>query len=112
MCIRDRRYFDTHKTGEVMSRVTNDLEKVSAAMQEGLPQFVSSVFTILFAAAVMLSLSPGLFLVVLLSLAVSMEMCIRDRSYSRSFSYILPEGRACSPAAQDLISILEVLGER
>ena len=66
------RYFDTHKTGEVMSRVTNDLEKVSAAMQEGLPQFVSSVFTILFAAAVMLSLSPGLFLVVLLSLAVSM----------------------------------------
>ena len=72
MCIRDRRYFDTHKTGEVMSRVTNDLEKVSAAMQEGLPQFVSSVFTILFAAAVMLSLSPGLFLVVLLSLAVSM----------------------------------------
>ncbi|MZL70260.1 MULTISPECIES: LysR family transcriptional regulator [Eubacteriales] len=34
------------------------------------------------------------------------------KSYSRSFSYILPEGRACSPAAQDLISILEALGER
>ena len=66
------RYFDAHKTGEVMSRVTNDLEKVSAAMQEGLPQFISSVFTILFAAITMLALSPGLFLVVLVSLAVSM----------------------------------------
>ena len=54
MCIRDSisaklhrlplRYFDTHKTGEVMSRVTNDLEKVSAAMQEGLPQFISYEF--------------------------------------------------------------------
>ena len=66
------RYFDTHKTGEVMSRVTNDLEKVSAAMQEGLPQFISSVFTILFAAITMLMLSPVLFAVVVVSLLISM----------------------------------------
>lgn len=66
------RYFDAHKTGEVMSRVTNDLEKVSAVMQEGLPQLIASVFTILFAVAVMLVLSPVLFLVVLVSLTVSM----------------------------------------
>ncbi|WP_320930724.1 ABC transporter ATP-binding protein [Hungatella sp.] len=66
------RYFDTHKTGEVMSRVTNDLEKVSSAMQEGLPQFISSVFTILFAAITMLVLSPALFAVVVVSLVISM----------------------------------------
>ena len=66
------RYFDTHKTGEIMSRVTNDLEKVSAAMQEGLPQFISSVFTILFAAITMLILSPVLFAVVVVSLLISM----------------------------------------
>ena len=66
------RYFDSHKTGEVMSRVTNDLEKVSAAMQEGLPQFVSSVFTILFAAITMLVLNPPLFGVVVIALIVSM----------------------------------------
>lgn len=66
------RYFDAHKTGEVMSRVTNDLEKVSAVMQEGFPQLISSVFTILFAVVTMLVLSPVLFLVVLVSLAVSM----------------------------------------
>lgn len=66
------RYFDAHKTGELMSRVTNDLEKVSAVMQEGLPQLISSVFTILFAVAAMLVLSPILFAVVLVSLAVSM----------------------------------------
>lgn len=65
------RYFDAHKTGEVMSRVTNDLEKVSAVMQEGFPQLISSVFTILFAVGTMLVLSPPLFLVVLVSLAVS-----------------------------------------
>lgn len=65
------RYFDAHKTGEVMSRVSNDLEKVSAVMQEGFPQLISSVFTILFAVGTMLVLSPPLFLVVLVSLAVS-----------------------------------------
>ena len=66
------RYFDTHKTGEVMSQVTTDLEKVSSVMQEGFPQLISAVFTILFTAVTMLVLSPPLFLVVLVSLAVSM----------------------------------------
>lgn len=41
-------------------------------MQEGLPQFISSGFTILFAAITMLVLSPTLFAVVVVSLAVSM----------------------------------------
>lgn len=65
-------YFDTHKTGDIMSRVTNDLEKVSSVMQVGLMQLISSVFTILMAVIAMLALSPLLFLVVLVSLVLSM----------------------------------------
>lgn len=64
-------YFDKHKTGDIMSRVTNDLEKVSAVMQVGLMQLISSVFTILFAVVAMLFLNPKLFLVVLISLVLS-----------------------------------------
>ncbi len=66
------RYFDGHKTGDIMSRVTNDLEKVSSVMQVGLMQLVSAVFIIALAAAAMVMLSPRLFLVVLVSLALSM----------------------------------------
>ncbi len=66
------RYFDSHKTGEVMSRVTNDLEKVSSVMQVGLMQLISSVFTILLTCAAMLVLSPWLFLIVLASVILSM----------------------------------------
>lgn len=66
------RYFDTHKTGDIMSRVTNDLEKVSTVMQVGLMQFISATFTIFFAVVAMLALSPKLFLVVLVSLTLSM----------------------------------------
>lgn len=65
------RYFDTHKTGDIMSRVTNDLEKVSHVMQVGLMQLISATFTILLAVAAMLALSPKLFLVVLVSLVLS-----------------------------------------
>lgn len=66
------RYFDTHKTGDIMSRVTNDLEKVSHVMQVGLMQLISAAFTIVLAVVAMLALSPKLFLVVLVSLVLSM----------------------------------------
>lgn len=65
-------YFDNHKTGDIMSRVTNDLEKVSQVMQVGLMQLISSTFTILFAVIAMIALNPKLFLVVLVSLILSM----------------------------------------
>lgn len=54
-----------------MSRITNDLEKVSEVLQVGLMQFISSAFTILLTAAAMLLLSPGLSLLVLVSVTIS-----------------------------------------
>lgn len=66
------RYFDTHKAGDIMSRVTNDLEKVSNVMQVGLMQLITSVFTITFSVIFMLMLSPQLFIVVFISLIFSM----------------------------------------
>lgn len=65
-------YLDQHKTGDMMSRVTNDLEKVSTVMQVGLMQLINATFNILFAVIAMIFLSPKLFLVVLVSLVLSM----------------------------------------
>lgn len=64
-------YFDTHKTGDMMSRVTNDMEKVSEVMQVGLMQFISSAFTILFTVIAMLVISPVLFLVAAVTIGIS-----------------------------------------
>ena len=66
------RYFDDHKTGDIMSRITNDLEKVSSVMQMGLMQLIASVFTILITCIAMFALSPLMFVIVLVSIAVSM----------------------------------------
>lgn len=65
------RFFDAHKTGDILSRTTNDLEKVSEVMQVGLMQFISSIFTITVTIAAMLYLSPFLTVIVLAAVAVS-----------------------------------------
>ncbi len=51
------RYFDAHQPGEIMSRVTNDVEKISAVIQSGLLQLLSAVCTILFTLGAMVYLS-------------------------------------------------------
>ena len=65
------RYFDSHKTGDVMSRVTNDLEKVSMVMQVGFMQFISCCFTIILTIIAMVILNPKLSLLVLIFVGIS-----------------------------------------
>lgn len=47
-------YFDRHQTGEVMSRATNDLDKVSEVLQTGLIRMLTSVGTVVGSVIVML----------------------------------------------------------
>lgn len=79
-------YFDTHKTGDIMSRATNDLEKVSEVMQVGLMQFITSCFTILLTFLAMLFLNPKLFAVVLVTVGISM-VATRFVSRATQMSY-------------------------
>lgn len=76
------RYFDLHKTGDVMSRITNDLEKVSTVTQTGLMQMISSALTILFTCIAMLFLSPVLFLVTIATIVI----CLIATSYVARWS--------------------------
>ncbi|MCR1950029.1 ABC transporter ATP-binding protein/permease [Clostridium sp. DSM 100503] len=65
------KYFDSHKTGDIMSRVTNDLEKVSLVMQVGFMQFISSCFTIVLTIILMLILNLKLSLLIFIVLGIS-----------------------------------------
>lgn len=65
------KYFDSHKTGDIMSRVTNDLEKVSLVMQVGFIQFISSCFTIVLTIISMLILNLKLSLLIFIFLGIS-----------------------------------------
>ncbi|WP_346938398.1 ABC transporter ATP-binding protein [uncultured Clostridium sp.] len=85
------RYFDSHKTGDVMSRVTNDLEKVSMVMQVGFMQFISSCFTIILTIIAMVILNPKLALLVLIfvgisAIATNFVSQLSQRYYAENFA--------------------------
>lgn len=65
-------YFDNHKTGEMMSRATNDLDKMSEALQSGLLRFLTATGTVVGSLVMMFSFSVRLTLIFLGFLAISL----------------------------------------
>lgn len=65
-------YFDNHKTGEMMSRATNDLDKMSEALQSGLLRFLTATGTVIGSLVMMFSFSVRLTLIFLGFLAISL----------------------------------------
>jgi ATP-binding cassette subfamily B protein len=57
------RYFDTRKHGDLMSRLTNDVESVNQVLADGVIQIVSGVLGMVGVAAVMLWINPLLTLI-------------------------------------------------
>ncbi|WP_414636035.1 ABC transporter ATP-binding protein [Amycolatopsis sp.] len=52
------RYFDGQPRGELLSRVTNDIDNISTTLQQTLSQLLTSVLTVLGVLVMMLSISP------------------------------------------------------
>jgi ATP-binding cassette subfamily B multidrug efflux pump len=65
------KFFDSRTHGEIMSRVTNDIDTIGTTLQQSLTQLVTSVFTILGVLIMMLTISPVLTLITLVTLPVS-----------------------------------------
>lgn len=65
-------YFDTKTYGEVLSRVTNDVDTVSQTLNQSLSQIITSIVTIIGILAMMFSISWTMTLVALVTLPLSM----------------------------------------
>lgn len=66
------KYFDTHTHGELMSRLTNDVDNVSNTLSQSLSTLVSSALTIIGALTLMLVYSPLMTLISLLAIPVGL----------------------------------------
>nr|WP_244972625.1 ABC transporter ATP-binding protein [Microbacterium fandaimingii] len=64
-------YFDTRQRGDLMSRVTNDVDNVQQALQQAFSQLVQSLLTIVGIAAMMFIVSWQLALLALIALPLS-----------------------------------------
>ena len=66
-------YFDRLPRGEVLSRVTNDIDNLQQSLQQTLSQIVTSLLTIIGVLTVMLIISPLLALIALVTVPVSIS---------------------------------------
>ena len=68
------RFFDQNKAGEILSRVTNDLDKIAEVLQTGLLKLIVAIGTIIGSLIVMFYYSVPLTLLFLVFMAVSMAV--------------------------------------
>ncbi|MCX6087840.1 MAG: ABC transporter ATP-binding protein, partial [Caldiserica bacterium] len=62
------RYYDSHTTGEIMSRMTNDLDTISTTLQQSITQLIISATQIIGYIYMMLTISGSLTLITLATL--------------------------------------------
>ena len=67
-------YFDTIQRGELLSRVTNDIDNVSQSLQQTLSQVLVSLLTVIGVLVMMFSISPVLALIALISIPASLVL--------------------------------------
>jgi len=75
-------YFDSTPRGELLSRVTNDIDNVAQSLQQTMSQLLTSLLTVIGVIAMMIYISPLLALVALITVPVSalIAMTIAKRS--------------------------------
>ncbi|MGH2407441.1 MAG: ABC transporter ATP-binding protein [Candidatus Limnocylindrales bacterium] len=77
------RYFDGHPRGDLLSRVTNDVDNIGQTLQQSLTQLITSLLTVVGVLVVMLTISPILAAVSLLAVPVSLVVTVLIASRSQ-----------------------------
>jgi len=70
------RYFDSHAHGDLLSRVTNDVDNIATTLQQGLSQLLTSALTVIGVLAMMLWISPLLALISVITIPLSFAVTI------------------------------------
>jgi ATP-binding cassette, subfamily B, multidrug efflux pump len=76
------KYFDDHPRGEILSRVTNDIDNIQQTMQQTLTQIITSLLTLVGVLAMMFWISPILAVIAIVTvpISVALAMVIARRS--------------------------------
>ncbi len=70
------KYFDTMPRGELLSRVTNDIDNVQQSLQQTLSQVLTSILTVIGVLVLMFVISPVLALIALVSLPLTLLVTV------------------------------------
>ncbi len=80
------RYYDAHTHGELMSRFTNDTDALREMMSQTIPQLFSSIITVTSVFVMMISLSPMLTIIMLLTMfLITLSMAAVGKRSAKAF---------------------------
>ena len=65
-------YFDSQPRGELLSRVTNDIDNLAQGLQQTLSQLLTSLLTVVAMVAMMIWISPLLAVIALVTIPITM----------------------------------------
>ena len=77
------KYFDDHPRGDVLSRVTNDIDNIGQSLQQSLTQLITSLLTVIGVLILMLTISPILAIISLLAVPLSIVVTVLIASRSQ-----------------------------
>ena len=70
------RYFDSHPHGDLLSRVTNDVDNIATTLQQGMSQLLTAFLTVVGVLAMMLWISPLLAGLAILTIPLSLVVTV------------------------------------
>lgn len=79
------KFFDSRTRGEILSRVTNDIETIATTLQQSLTQLITSIITIVGVLIMMLSISPLLTLATVITLPLSILVTTVVAKHSQKY---------------------------
>jgi ATP-binding cassette subfamily B multidrug efflux pump len=70
------KYFDSHPRGDILSRVTNDIDNIQQAMQQTVTSIITSILTLIGVLAMMFWISPLLAVICLITVPISIAVTV------------------------------------
>lgn len=76
-------YFDSRTTGDILSRIINDVDTISNTLQQSITQLISAIVTLVGTLIMMLLISPTITLVTLITIPLSLLFTKNIAKYSQ-----------------------------
>jgi ATP-binding cassette subfamily B protein len=79
------KFYDSHAHGEILSRITNDVDNISNTLQQSITQLISSLVTLVGVIVMMLTISPIMTLITFVTLPLSFIITVAVAKKSQKY---------------------------
>jgi ATP-binding cassette subfamily B protein len=79
------KFYDSHAHGEILSRITNDVDNISNTLQQSITQLISSLVTLIGVIVMMLTISPIMTLITFVTLPLSFIITVAVAKKSQKY---------------------------